>query len=77
MSDFTVDTQDLINGAILAFLHIGGFLAGGFLGLGFAFGIGMAYIELTTTLDRLSKTVHALEAENQVLKNRISELEGE
>ena len=77
MPDFSVDSQDLINGAVLGFLHIGGFLVGGLLGLVFAFGIGMAYIELTTTVDRLSKTVDRLEAENQTLENRISDLEAE
>jgi len=77
MPDFTVDTQDLINGAVLGFLHIGGFLVGGLVGLGFAFGIGMVYIELTTKLNQLSETVDALESENKVLKKRISNLEDE
>jgi cell division protein FtsB len=77
MPDFSVDTQDLINGAVLGALFIGGFLVGGLLGLGFAFGIGMAYIELTTELNRLSKAVDGLEAENRALKKRISELESE
>ena len=77
MPDLSVDTQDLINGAVLGVLFIGGFLVGGLLGFGFAFGIGMAYIELTIELNRLSKAVEGLETENRALKKRISELESE
>jgi len=74
---FDVDSQALLNGAVLGFTTIAGAIAGGLFGGAIGLAAGLAFAELSTQLARLDASVRDLSAENERLRRRVSELESE